>query len=277
MRYGFAMWAAEKRNLIFDATLVALKEAGLPHEPRPTDFHKHRILVLAGPKTWVRYYIQSEPSRDRVAAGLYIPKGGKGVAVQAELLRRTEDISKVLGGKIRQHGEVQREYRHFVQAKHVHKTETVDAVVAWCVGKIRAVDALVRSSTVLLDAKRLRQGLGPTADEMDYRAAAEALASGRRSRSPRVRRSRSEGTRRREREWFESQRSRPSSGSVLRESARRVAPRRRSRRAAGTRSWRSTISCSWRTAAPTWWIIPSRSARTVTGSFTTENGATSFA
>jgi len=174
-----AGWAKREKNRIFDAALPALRDAGLPADPLPNSYERTRILVLAGPKKWLRYFIWAEPSRDRLAAGVYVPKGKYGEAVNAVLLKDQEALARSLGGRIRQHKEVQREFRHYVRCKHLYKTATVGDAVQWCVEKVRAAHGFVEASPTLLTSKALRAALDelkkPTDDPALFEARVRAL------------------------------------------------------------------------------------------------------
>jgi hypothetical protein len=173
--------APEERNRVFDAALAALSAAGLPSEPLPTDYQLHRLLVLAGPKTWIRYFLWAEPAKSRLAAGLYVPKGRYGAAVHTLLLRDRATLANMLGGPIWQHKEVQREFRHYVSREHRYRRDTVPDAVDWCVERVRAAQQFVQLSTTLLDSNALRAVhadlIKPTDDPVALQDAVGALLS----------------------------------------------------------------------------------------------------
>jgi hypothetical protein len=138
--------------------------------------------MLAGPREWLRYFLWAEPSRDRLAAGLYVPKGRFGAAVHTVLVRENVQLAQALGGPIRQHKEVQREFRHYVLREHRYRPSTDADAVQWCAEKIRGARTFVDHSATLLDSERLRSIhadlIEPTEDPAVLEARATALLAG---------------------------------------------------------------------------------------------------
>jgi hypothetical protein len=177
-----AGWATAERNRVFEAVLVALRAAGLPATPVGGDYREHRILVLEGPGTWLRYFLWAEPAPNRLSVGFYIPKGQYGAAVHTVLLREGTQLAQALGGPILQHKEVQREFRHFVRRDHRYRPATDGDAVRWCVEKIRAAYDLVGRSATLRDPEALRavevEVREPTDDPALLEGRATALLAG---------------------------------------------------------------------------------------------------
>lgn len=171
--------AEAKRLEIFRAVLDGLAAQDLPSVPQPRHFEGHRIVVLEGPETWIRYFVWAEPTPKRLAAGLYVPKNRFGDAVNAILLRDRTRLQRALGGEIEQHKEVQREFRHFVSREHAFRPQDVDEGVRWCIDRIRGAADYVTSTAVLHDADELEATLrglvAPTDDPQKFEDAVSIL------------------------------------------------------------------------------------------------------